>query len=185
MKVILWSIIAIGAVFGVVYAMGRRAQRRIPPLILAPGESVPTTALQRLARNTLVPVMLLTLVAAVIVAYHGAQVFWDNDHVRITVTGLLVAALAVFAICLSRVALWMSRADGVLDERDRAILATAPAGQGPAIIVTIAAWMIGLIEAYRSTHLIPSVYLYLIFWSCLMVNVLAHLAGIMIGYRRQ
>ena len=57
------------------------------------------------------------------------------------------------------------------------LLAAAPAGQAPAMIVTLAAWMIALTEAYRSTHLIPSVFLYLIFWSLMMVSVLGLLAG--------
>ncbi|MBL0170300.1 MAG: hypothetical protein IPP90_06130 [Gemmatimonadaceae bacterium] len=185
MNVILLGIIAVGAAFGVVFFTVRRAQRRMPPLQLAPGESMPTTALQRSARNTLLLASLITVVAAGVVATHGAQVFWDNDSVRLTVTGLLIAALAVFTVYMGRVSMWMTRDDGTLDERDRAILATAPAGTGPAMLVTLAVWMIGLTEAYQSTHLVPSVYLYLIFWSCLMVNVLAQLAGVMLGYRRQ
>jgi H+/Cl- antiporter ClcA len=86
---------------------------------------------------------------------------------------------------MSRVVRWTARDDGTLDERDRAILAGASAGQAPAMLVTLAAWMIGLVEAYRSTHLIPSVFLYLIFWSCIVVSVLSLLAGVALGYRRQ
>ena len=184
MNVILWLIAAIGAAFGIVYVMTRRAMRRIPPLELAPGESMPTTALQRLARTTLAAVSLLTVFAAAIVLRHGAQVYFDNDHVRLTVTGLLVAALVIFAVCLSRVAKWTVRDDGALDERDRAILAHAPAAQAPAMIVTLAAWSIALVETSQPTHMIPSVFLYLIFWSCIMVSVLALLAGVVLGYRR-
>lgn len=52
------------------------------------------------------------------------------------------------------------------------------------MIVTLAAWTIALTETYRSTQLIPSVFLYLIFWSLLMVSVLGSLAGVVMGYRR-
>jgi hypothetical protein len=137
--------------------------RRIPPLELAPGESMPATALQRLARTTLVLASVPALLAAAMVAYHGAQLFFDNDHVRITVTGLLVAALVVFAVYLSRVAKWTAEDSGTLDERDRAILARTPAAQAPAMIVTLAAWDIALGETYHATHMVPSVFIYLIF----------------------
>ena len=56
------------------------------------------------------------------------------------------------------------RDDGALDERDRAILASAPAGQAPAMMVTMAAWMIGLIETYHASHLVPSAFRYHMFW---------------------
>ena len=92
--------------------------------------------------------------------------------------------LVAFAIYNGRVWRWTARDDGPLDERDRVILAAAPAGQAPAMIVTLAAWTIALTETYRSTQLIPSVFLYLIFWSLLMVSVLGLLAGVVMGYRR-
>jgi len=184
MKLIFWSILALGAAFGVLYVVVRRAQRGLPPLVLPPGEAMPTTALQRLAWQAVVAILLLTLAAAVIVSYNGVAIAWDDDTVRLSATGLLLAALAVFTYYLSRVRLWIIRDDGTLDERDRAILASAPAGQAPAMMLTLAAWMIGLIEAYHASHLVPSAYLYLIFWSILMVSILALLSGVVIGYRR-
>lgn len=184
MKAILWSIIVLGAAFGVLYVVVRRAQRTLPPIVLPAGETMPSTALQRLAWQSLVPIFLLTLAAAAVVAYHGALIAWEVDAVRLSATGLLLAALAVFTYYISRVRIWTIRDDGTLDERDRAILTSAPAGQAPAMMVTLAAWMIGLIEAYHASHLIPSVFLYLIFWSLLMVSILAMLAGVVIGYRR-
>lgn len=184
MKVILWAVIALGAAFGVLYLVVRRAQRTLPPMVLPPGEAMPSTALQRLAWQSLVPIFLLTLAAAAVVAHHGVSVAWENDAVRRSAMGFLIAALAVFTYYISRVRIWIIRDDGTLDERDRAILASAPAGQAPAMMVTLAAWMIGLIETYHASHLVPSVFLYLIFWSLLMVSVLADLAGVVIGYRR-
>ena len=184
MKVILFSVIALGAAFGVFLVAVRRAQRRLPPIQLAPGERLPTTPLQRLAQRCLVLSLLPTLAAAGVVVYHGPRVWWDSDPVRLSATGLLLLALGVYAVYGVRIGIWAARDDGTLDERDRAILASAPAGQAPAMIVTLAAWMIGLIEAYHGAGAVPSLFLYLIFWSCLMVSVLALLAGVVIGYRR-
>jgi len=183
-QLILWSILALGVAFGALYLGVRRAQRRLPPIALPPGEKLPTTALQRLAQWSLLAGVLLTLAAAAIVAYFGAAAWWDRDAVRLPVTGLLLAVLAVFTFYLTRVRLWTARDDGTLDERDLAILACAPAGQAPAMIVTLAAWMIGLVETYQATHAVPSAFLYLIFWSCLMVSILGLLGGVVIGYRR-
>lgn len=184
MHVVLLGLVVVIAAFGVACIALRRAQRRIPPLILAPGESVPSTALQRLAGWTLAICAVLTSAAAGIVGVKGAQVFSDADGVRLTVTGLLIASVGVFAVYLGRVARWMAREDSSLDERDVAILSAAPAGQAPAMLVTLAAWSVALSTTYHDTGLVPSVFLYLMFWSCLMVSALALLAGVVTGYRR-
>lgn len=184
MHVVLLGLVVVTAAFGVASIALRTAQRRIPPLILAPGESVPNTALQRLARWTLAICAMLTCAAAGIVGVKGAQVFSDDDGVRLTVTGLLLGSVGVFAVYLGWVARWRVRDESPLDERDVAILAAAPAGQAPAMLVTLAAWTVALGMTYHDTHLVPSVFLYLMFWSCLMVSVLALLAGVVTGYRR-
>jgi hypothetical protein len=184
MKLTLFGIMAVGAAFALLTFSVRSAQRRLPPIALPVGENMPATALQRLAAMTLAITLLLTIAAVALVAYNGADVFRDDDTVRLTTTGLLLAALGAFAIYNGRVWRWTVRDDGPLDERDRLILAAAHAGQAPAMIVTLAVWMIALTETYRSTQLIPSVFLYLIFWSLLMVSVLSSLAGVVMGYRR-
>lgn len=185
MAVVLWMLIALAAIFGVLFSAVRMAQRQLPPLTLPPGERMPTTPLQRLARRTLLLVGFLTLAAAAIVIWFGVAAWWENDAVRLSFTGVLMAGLAVFTVYISLVWRLMARDDGSLDERDRAILASAPAGQAPAMLVTFAAWMIGLTETYQQTHLVPSPFLYLIFWSLLMVSVLGLLAGVLLGYRRR
>jgi hypothetical protein len=185
MNVLQFSILALTIAFGVAYLVLRRAQQRIPPLMLAPGESVPTTAIQRLARNTLLLASGLALAAGGIVAVKGASAFWQDDHIRWSVTGLWIAIVGVYALYARRIAVWTARDNGTVDERDRAIVASAPAGQAPALIVTLAAWMIGLTETFSTTHLVPSVFLYLLFWSCLVVSILTLLAGVVLGYRRQ
>ena len=184
MKPILWTVIALAVGFGAFYFVVRRAQRRLPPIVLPPGEKMPTTPLQRLALWTLLAILVLTLAAAGVVAWHGPEVAWHSDPVRLTATGLLLAALAVYAVYGARIGMWGARGDGTLDERDRAILASAPAGQAPAMLVTLAAWMIGLIETYHGAGAVPTVFLYLMFWSCLMASVVALPAGVLLGYRR-
>lgn len=184
MHAILWIVLSLGAAFVASYVFVRRAQRVQPRIAMPTGETMPTTALQRLAWQVFVPALVLTKAAAAVVAYHGADVAWDNDTVRLTATSLLLAALGVFTYYIARVRLWLMRDDGTLDERDRAILASAPAGQAPAMMVALALWMIALTERYHATHLVPLAYLYLIFWSLLMIGILATLAGVIIGYRR-
>jgi hypothetical protein len=182
--VILWAVVAIAIAFLFVYAAARKQRRLRPPLELPPGESMPTTPLQRLAGRVLIVMLGLGVLAAAIVVYHGAQVYWDNDRVRLTVTGLFIATLAAGGV----LGVWISKQlagdERQLDEHDRAILAGASSGQGGAMLVTLAAWMLGLTEAHHDTHLVPSVYLYLMFWSCAIVSLLAWVAGIVLGYRR-
>ncbi len=184
MPVILWTILAVLAVFGILWIAVQRAQRRLPPLTLDAGETLTPTALQQSTRGTLIACLALAVCSGGIVLTHGAQAFWDIDRVRLWVTALNVAILGVFAVHSARVGRWVTRDDGTLDERDRSILATAAAGQGPALLVTLAAWTIGLTEAFHVVGTVPTYYLYLVFWSCLIVNVLAALAGVMLGYRR-
>jgi hypothetical protein len=184
MSPILWSLLAITVAFAFVVVAVNRARRRLPPLELPPGETLPTTPLQRLAAGSLAGVLFLSIAAAAVVAWNGVEVAWDNDAVRLTATGLVLAATAVYAVYGSRVAFLATRKDGALDERDRAILAAAPAGQAPAMLVTLAVWMIVLIERYHQTHLVPSAYLYLLFWSTFLVSILALLTGVVVGYRR-
>ncbi|HEX6850608.1 MAG TPA: hypothetical protein VF139_04315 [Candidatus Polarisedimenticolaceae bacterium] len=184
MQPILWSVLAIAGAFAVLFVAVNRARRRLPPIEVPAGETIPTTPLQRLALFSLAAVLAFSAGAAAVVVRAGAESAWNDDVVRLSATGLVLAAVAVYAHYGVRVGLWARRDGGILDERDRAILAAAPAGQAPAMLVTLAAWMIALIERFHATHQVPSPYLYLIFWSALLVSILALLAGVVIGYRR-
>jgi hypothetical protein len=44
--------------------------------------------------------------------------------------------------------------------------------------------MIALTETFRGEPGIPAVFVNLIFWSCLLVGLLASSLGILLGYRR-
>ena len=184
MQVVLWIILAVVVALGWSFITVRRSQLMLKHVAVPSGEPIPMTAVQRVVWQALVPTLLCVLAAAATVGYYGVIAVWDNDQIRIIVTLLLLAALGGFTYYISRLRTWLVRDDGTLDERDRAILAAAPAGQAPAMMVAMAAWMIYLAETYHETHLVPSAYLYAMFWTLLMVSVIASLVGILIGYRR-
>jgi hypothetical protein len=119
-----------------------------------------------------------------LVVYFGPQQFSDDAAIRLPVTGLALASLAVAVLVPIRAGRWAAAGAGRMDERDRAILTGASASQSGAILITLAVWMIGLAETFRSAGAVPTVFLYLIFWSCLLINVFALLGGIVLAYRR-
>jgi ABC-type uncharacterized transport system permease subunit len=183
MSVILWGVLALGLASIAVLVAARHSRSIAPPLVLPPGETLPTAPMQRLVRWSLLLGLPLAAAAGVVVAWFGPIVY-DDDAIRLLVTGLLLASLVVLAAPTLLVGVWSSRGDEKLDERDRAILARAPAGQAAAMLVVLAVWVIALTESFRGEPGIPDVFLNLIFWSCLLVSQLASNVGILIGYRR-
>jgi hypothetical protein len=184
MPVILWTIIALALVAGAIAIAANQTRSIVPPLDLPPGETLPATPVQRLVRWALLVGLILMTAAGVVIAAVGPIQYFDDDTVRLAVTALLIASLFVLAAPSLVAGIWAARGAGVLDERDRAILARAPAGQAGAILVVLAVWMIALQETYRGEAGIPHVYLYLVFWSCLLVSLVASNVGILLGYRR-
>lgn len=184
MTVILWLVAALVAALGVLFAAAWLSQGRQPPIELPAGAAIPTTPLQRLARLTLGVGLGFASAAATLVASQGPQAFAESDRVRLSATALILAAVGVLGWFGIRAGIWARRDDGTLDERDQAILARAPAGQSVAILVILAAWVIALTETHRLTGLVPSIFLYLIFWSCVLVSLLALPIGVLVGYRR-
>jgi hypothetical protein len=184
MSVILWTVIAVALVALAIAAAARQSRTIVPPLVLPPDETLPATPLQRLARWALVIGLILMAMAGFIIVAVGPTRYFDDDTVRVVVTGLLMTSLVALAAPSARAGIWATRSADVLDERDRAILARAPAGQAAAMLVVLAVWVISLQEAYRGGSGIPDVYLYLIFWSCLLVSLVASNVGILLGYRR-
>jgi hypothetical protein len=183
MSPVLWIILALAAAAIWSYLTIRRTQRVLKPIGLPDGEPLPTTALQRVTWQALIPTALCTVASAVIVGNYGVLTVWDNDQVRLVVTLVNIAALGGYTYWIARVRAWMIR-DDTLDERDRAIIAAAPAGQAPAMMVAMAAWLLYLTETFHTTHLVPSAYLYAMFWTVLLTSVLAALLGVLVSYRR-
>jgi hypothetical protein len=110
----------------------------------------------------------------------GISTFDEDQNFRIIIDilwiGGLVANLAIVNLAL--------RKPGMVDERDRMILDRAPRIQWLAVIFTLVAWVIALTEVYHDTHLVPSLFLYVVFMSVLIVSTLAQCLGILIGYWR-
>ncbi len=180
----LWIPATLLVAFAVLAVAVRASRRSLPALVLPEGESWPSTPVQRLAQRTLAAFSLCAVAAAAVVIHHGLEATWRDDIPRWTATGLVLAALVIFAAYSVQLARWMATDHGRCDERDRALVATAGSGQAPAMLVTLAAWMIALTERYHETHLVPSAALYAMFWSCLLVSIMALLVGVVIGYRR-
>lgn len=184
MGTLLWIVVALLIAGLLVVNAAWRTRRMLPPPALPEGESMPTVPVQRLAFRALVAVAALVAGAALVVAWYGPETWWNTDAVRLTVTGLLLAGLVVLLLFNLRVKSLAARGDGSFDERDALIMGRSCAGVGGAMMTVAAAWMIGLVEGHQPTGLVPSYYLYLLFWSLVMTHVLASLAGIVMAYRR-
>jgi hypothetical protein len=180
MSFIHWIIAALLVAGLLVYTASLQTRRLLPQIELPDGEKLPVTNLQRYARWVLLVVVILTTLAAGMVVYHGPEVWWDSDAVRL----ILIVALIAYLVFTLGIRALESRSDGSFDERDSAILSGSHAGVGGAMMSVMAIWMIALTESFQETHLVPSYYLYLIFWTCVMTNVIASIAGILLGYRR-
>ena len=184
MTPILWIIVALLVAGIIIYMSSLATRRSLPPIELADGETLPKTALQKRASWAFAVVAALTGAAAGCVAFFGPQVWWDNDTVRLAVTFLLLGGLGVYLAFTISIRSLEARGEGKFDERDSAIMGRSCAGVGGAMMVVVTVWMVALIEAHIETRLIPSYFLHLMFWSCVMTNVLASLGGILLAYRR-
>ena len=182
MKVLVWGVAALVAGVGVT-AFGMRAlvQRGAP---LDPDEPLPATPMQRLARAGLMVGGFLSAGLVALVLYFGPERTFEEDPIRIGFTVLLVLILVVFAFLALRLMMWLRRDDGTLDERDQTILTGSHAIRSVAVLLTLVVWIIGLQESFWSEGAVPVVYLNLVFWSCLVVSLVALPVGILIGYRR-
>lgn len=184
MTPILWTVAALIAGLLTIVIATRLSLKRRPPLEMPAGESLPSTPLQRWARACLALGLLLSAAAAAMVFGFGPDRWYHDDPVRLTVTALMLAAIVVLGFFSMRVGRWSARGDAALDERDRAIFDRAPSAQRVGLLVMLAVWTIGLTEAFSGTKLVPVVYIYLVFWSCLLVDLLALPIGVLFGYRR-
>ena len=184
MHVIVWIIPALLIAGLIVYFASLKTRRLLPPVEMPTGESLPSTPVQNYAQRALLVIGFLTAFALSIVLYHGAQAWWDNDTIRLTFTFLLIGALLVFLMFNLGLQRLQSKDDGSFDERDAVILGRSCSGVGGAMMAVVAVWMIALTEAFHQTHLVPSYYLNLMFWSCVMTNVIASTAGILLAYRQ-
>jgi hypothetical protein len=70
-----------------------------------------------------------------------------------------------------------------VDEREDAIVSRASIVQPPAILITLAAWLITLTQRYHEQGAVPVVYLYLMFGSVILVLMISQSVGVLLGHR--
>jgi hypothetical protein len=116
---------------------------------------------------------------AVFLLKGGASIFDIDGTFRVIMDSIwiggLIVYLALFYPILGKTHL--------VDERDRLIYDRSPRIQWLAIIFTLVAWVIGLSEGFRDRG-VPTVYLYLMFFTVLSVSAIAQCIGILAGYWR-
>lgn len=183
MSALIWWLLALVAGLATTL-MGARAMMRRAGRDSAPEEPLPPTPLQRLSRMGLGAGGALTGVLVGVVLWFGPQRTFGDDSIRIAFMVVLLLILAVFGALTLRIFSWMRRPDGQLDERDRTILGSASAVSSGAVLVTLAISLVGLQESFRAEGAVPLVYLNLVFWSCIVVSLLALPLGILLAYRR-
>lgn len=116
--------------------------------------------------------------AIVFVVKGGIETFDTDTGFRLTVDALMLAALVVSLVVVNI----PIRNRKLADERDISVFEQAPRIQWMAVIFTLVGWVIGLTEYYHGTRLVPSVWLYVVFMSVMIVSTLAQSLGILIGY---
>jgi len=123
------------------------------------------------------------LLIVLFVARGGVEAFSTDASTRILLSVLFVAMLMSMAFLGAP---WKARSGrGVdVDERDLAILKRAPQVQLIAVMLTLAAWVIGLTEYYWEQGCIPVMWPYLMVFTTLIASTLAQSLGVLMGYRR-
>lgn len=116
----------------------------------------------------------------------GVDEFTKNQSFRVLMDALFVGWLIVYTIMMvSILALRKPRKGKVaVDERDIAILNRAPLTQLWAVIISLVVWAVSLTEIYWDQGAVPIMYMYIIFFSSLVVSTVAQSLGILIGYWR-
>lgn len=114
----------------------------------------------------------------------GVTTFHEEQGTRLIVTALFLFGLFSWAVLLAPIFHWPGRVKRLFDERDEIIVRRALQVQLWAVIITMVVWSIALTEAYWGQGEIPIVFPNLMFFSIIIVNMLAQATGILIGYWR-
>ena len=123
-------------------------------------------------------ILLAAAVIVVLVIQGDVTKFFDDLNSRLV---LYVAVIGVPLIYLILVHISL-RKPTQIDERDRLIIEKSRSVQHIIIILSLAAWTIGLTEVFHSQGQVPVEYLDLIFMSILIISPLAQSLGIVAGY---
>jgi hypothetical protein len=176
----LLAIVGLGVVAVALLVRSLPQRVKLSPEERAEMAATPMPPLQKRAWwGLLVTAGTLAVITAILMN-RGAAAYWDNDNLRLTVVGIFVAGLFVY---VGTLLLPLIKGDmRQLDERDRIVLSKAGTVQSAVVLLALAAWLITLTERFREQGAIPVVYLYLIFGSVVLVNLLGQSLGILVGY---
>lgn len=182
---VLYLLIVLASGFAIVYLGMRRAGQGLATAGL-PAERAPWTPIQRRAALSLGIGALASAAAIVAFLLLGPERALAETGPRRLVLGLaLLGLLAPAAFDILARSVWRRPGSTVvIDERDDRILQQAPRTQVQAVVVSLVIWIVILNEAFWSVGSIPLMFLTLIFWSCLLVIMLALPLGVLLGYRR-
>ncbi len=116
---------------------------------------------------------------AVFILKGGANAFDEDQSFRLIMDSIWVGGLIVYLALFYTIL----RKSKLVDERDKLIYDRSPRTQWLAVIFALVAWIIGLSERFRGQG-VPTVYLYLMFFTILSVSSIAGSIGILVGYWR-
>jgi len=125
-----------------------------------------------------VGILLAAAVVVVLVIQGDVPAFFDDLNSRLVLYAAVIGVPLIYLI-LVNISL---RKPTQLDERDRLVIDKSRTVQWFFIILSLAAWNIGLTEVYSDTRQVPVEYLSLIFMSILIISPLAQSLGIVAGY---
>ena len=137
------------------------------------------TLLQKRALYSLIIGLVLTVGVVIAMLSQGDIANFDSDSGQRYLLYLVMVGVPLTYLILMNVTL---RKPTQMDERDKRVIERSSRVQWLAVVFTLVAWTIILTEAYHATGAVPSVFLYVIFMSVLIVSTLAQSAGIIIGY---
>lgn len=141
----------------------------------------PMPVLQKRAWSGLLVSSATLVTISIILVRRGAAEYWENDNLRLMVVGVFLVGVVGYTL-VSAIAAAIAERRGELDERDRAILSRAPRVQSATLLIALAVWLVSLQQMFRDEGAVPTVYLYLMFGSIIIISLIAESLGILLGY---
>jgi hypothetical protein len=150
-----------------------------------PGQrKLPPAPLQKRALWGLTITILTTVAVVFTFIARDASLYYEDKGTRLLVLGIIIAGALAYGVVVLRTRFKDGPDSIILDERDRMIIARAPAVQLNAVLISLVIWCVALTEVYWDSGAIPIFYPYLMFWATYAVSILAWCLGILIGYHR-
>jgi hypothetical protein len=122
----------------------------------------------------------LATITAILIT-KGAAEYWENDDLRLLVVAIFIGGIVAHPL-VSNLCHIKSVLKGRVDEREGAIVSRSSIVQPPAILLTLAVWLLILTKRYHEQGAVPVVYLYLMFGSIILVMMTAQSVGVLLGH---